>query len=98
MVEIDRFEKVQTLMYTQCPDCSTAFRVTADVLKQAAGKVRCGECGQAFNALDFLSESMPKQPPTVEAEVEETLPELKPEPPKPCLLYTSDAADECVNV
>ena len=42
MVEIDRFEKVRKLMYTQCPDCNTAFRVTADVLKQAAGKVRCG--------------------------------------------------------
>jgi predicted Zn finger-like uncharacterized protein len=59
MVEIDRFEKVQTLMYTQCPECSTAFRVTADVLKQAAGKVRCGGCGHAFNALEFLSETMP---------------------------------------
>src|SRR5210317_1880461 len=78
MVEIDRFEKVQTLMYTQCPECSTAFRVTADVLKQAAGKVRCGGCGHAFNALEFLSETMPKQPQKVEAE--EALPELKPEP------------------
>ena len=44
-------------MYTQCPDCSTAFRVTADVLKQAAGKVRCGGCGIAFNALEYLSEA-----------------------------------------
>ena len=81
MVEIDRFKKVQTLMYTQCPECSTAFRVTADVLKQAAGKVRCGGCGHAFNALDFLSETMPEQPTKVEAE--EALPELKPEPLQP---------------
>jgi len=78
MVEIDRFEKVQALMYTQCPDCSTAFRVTAEVLKQAAGKVRCGGCGNAFNALEYLSESMPEQPTVKEAE--EALPELKPEP------------------
>ena len=78
MVEIDRFEKVQTLMYTQCPECSTAFRVTAEVLKQAAGKVRCGGCGHAFNALEFLSETMPEQPTKVAAE--EALPELKPEP------------------
>jgi predicted Zn finger-like uncharacterized protein len=49
-------------MYTQCPDCSTAFRVTAEVLKQAAGKVRCGGCGNAFNALEYLSENMPEQP------------------------------------
>jgi len=48
-------------MYTQCPECSTAFRVTADVLKQAAGKVRCGGCGTAFNALEYLSEAMPEQ-------------------------------------
>jgi predicted Zn finger-like uncharacterized protein len=67
-------------MYTQCPDCSTAFRVTADVLKQAAGKVRCGGCGHAFNALEFLSETLPKQSPKAEAEHEEALPELKPEP------------------
>jgi predicted Zn finger-like uncharacterized protein len=67
-------------MYTQCPECSTAFRVTADVLKQAAGKVRCGGCGHAFNALEFLSETMPEQPPKTEAE--EALPELKPEPLK----------------
>ena len=43
-------------MYTQCPDCNTAFRVTAEVLKQAAGKVRCGSCKHAFNALEYLSE------------------------------------------
>ena len=67
-------------MYTQCPDCSTAFRVTADVLKQAAGKVRCGGCGNAFNALEYLSEQMPEQPAAKEAE--ERLPELRPEPPQ----------------
>ena len=64
-------------MYTQCPDCSTAFRVTAEVLKQAAGKVRCGGCGNAFNALDYLSESLPEQAPPKEADA--ALPELKPE-------------------
>ncbi len=65
-------------MYTQCPECSTAFRVTAMVLKQAAGKVRCGGCGHAFNALEYLSETMPDQPAA--NDVEEVLPELKPEP------------------
>ena len=67
-------------MYTQCPDCSTAFRVTAEVLKQAAGKVRCGGCGIAFNALEYLSEQMPEQP--ARQEPEEHLPELTPEPPE----------------
>ena len=66
-------------MYTQCPDCSTAFRVSAEVLKQAAGKVRCGGCGNAFNALDYLSEQKPA--PTVGKEPEPSLPELTPEAP-----------------
>lgn len=65
-------------MYTQCPDCDTAFRVTAEVLKQAAGKVRCGGCGNAFNALAYLSEQKPQQ--RVAAAAEPELPELKPEP------------------
>lgn len=46
-------------MYTQCPECQTAFRVTAKVLQQAAGRVRCGGCGNAFDALQSLSEEMP---------------------------------------
>jgi predicted Zn finger-like uncharacterized protein len=64
-------------MYTQCPDCEIAFKVTADVLKQAAGKVCCGSCENAFNALLYLTEQMPKQPTpeTVGAD----LPELRPE-------------------
>jgi len=64
-------------MYTQCPDCEIAFKVTADVLKQAAGKVRCGSCGNAFNALAYLSEQMPKQP--LAKKVDAALPELTPE-------------------
>ncbi len=47
-------------MYTQCPECQISFRVTARVLQQAGGKVRCGSCGNAFSALDHLSEDMPE--------------------------------------
>ena len=61
-------------MYTQCPKCGIAFRVTADVLKVAVGHVRCGGCAKAFNALDYLSEAMPV-PEREEAEI----PELQPE-------------------
>lgn len=49
-------------MYTQCPECHTAFRVTARVLQQAGGRVRCGGCASAFNALDYLSEELPPVP------------------------------------
>ena len=65
-------------MYTQCPDCGTSFRVTAVVLKQAAGKVRCGGCGNAFNALAHLSEIKPD--PSTRTEADGSLPELTPDP------------------
>jgi predicted Zn finger-like uncharacterized protein len=48
-------------MYTQCPECQIAFRVTATVLQQASGRVRCGGCGHAFSALEHLSEELPEQ-------------------------------------
>jgi predicted Zn finger-like uncharacterized protein len=43
-------------VYTQCPDCTTVFRVTAEVLRAAQGKVRCGVCARSFDALENLSE------------------------------------------
>ena len=43
-------------MYTQCPDCGTVFKVTADALRAAQGAVRCGICSTSFSALDYLSE------------------------------------------
>jgi predicted Zn finger-like uncharacterized protein len=54
-------------MYSQCPDCQTRFRVTAEVLRAARGTVRCGRCGCAFDALARLSDTIPPaaqdQPP-----------------------------------
>jgi len=46
-------------MYSQCPDCQTRFRVTADALRAAHGTVRCGRCGSAFDALSRLSDTIP---------------------------------------
>jgi predicted Zn finger-like uncharacterized protein len=43
-------------VYTQCPDCTTVFRLTAEVLRAAQGEVRCGVCARSFNALEHLSE------------------------------------------
>lgn len=53
-------------MYTQCPDCATVFRVTADALRAAHGDVRCGVCSTSFNALDDLSEEPFKHAPAAE--------------------------------
>jgi predicted Zn finger-like uncharacterized protein len=62
-------------MYTQCPECQTAFRITATVLKQAAGRVRCGGCGKAFNAIEHLSEEPPRISPSTD------MPQTVPAPP-----------------
>ena len=43
-------------MITRCPQCATAFRITAAHLKLAQGSVRCGACFTIFNALENLSE------------------------------------------
>ena len=43
-------------MYTQCSKCETVFKLSAEVLRAASGQVRCGKCGQVFNALARLAE------------------------------------------
>lgn len=39
---------------TRCPACATMFKVVADQLKVAQGWVRCGQCGEVFEALLHL--------------------------------------------
>lgn len=43
-------------MYTQCPQCQTLYRVTAELLRAARGQVQCGRCAAVFDALTFLVE------------------------------------------
>jgi predicted Zn finger-like uncharacterized protein len=43
-------------VFTQCPKCETIFKLSADVLRTAGGQVRCGRCGEVFNALSRLAE------------------------------------------
>ena len=43
-------------MFTQCSQCETVFRLSADALRAAGGQVRCGRCGEVFNALARLAE------------------------------------------
>lgn len=38
-------------MLTRCPACQTTFRVSPEQLAARAGRVRCGHCLNAFNAL-----------------------------------------------
>jgi predicted Zn finger-like uncharacterized protein len=43
-------------VYTQCSKCETVFKLSAEVLRTAGGQVRCGNCGEVFNALARLAE------------------------------------------
>jgi len=43
-------------VYTQCSKCETVFKLSAEVLRAAGGQVRCGRCGEVFNALARLAE------------------------------------------
>jgi predicted Zn finger-like uncharacterized protein len=61
-------------MYSQCPDCQTRFRVTAEALRVAHGTVRCGRCGSAFDALARLSDTIPPPGPTVDATIAVRMP------------------------
>ncbi len=59
-------------MFTQCPDCQTTFRVSTKVLQQADGRVRCGGCGNAFNALEHLAEDDKHEAESEDQAVEQT--------------------------
>ncbi len=62
-------------MYTQCPECQTIFRVNAEQLKAAQGRVRCGQCLGAFDALSHLVDHIP----SVSAEPEQLPPFAPPD-------------------
>ncbi|AYC34496.1 DUF3426 domain-containing protein [Pseudomonas cavernae] len=75
---------------TQCPHCSTSFRVTRAQLGAARGAVRCGACMQVFNAgqqllIDqpgVLAEPAPLNPPVPKpAAPASPAPGSKPQPP-----------------
>lgn len=44
---------------TQCPECSTRFRVTSEQLAASDGIVRCGRCNAVFNATEHLHDDEP---------------------------------------
>jgi len=43
-------------VFTQCAKCETIFKLSAEDLRAAGGQVRCGRCGEVFNALARLAE------------------------------------------
>ena len=48
-------------LLTSCPACGTVFKVKPEQLAPTRGDVRCGQCGQVFNALQSLSVTQASQ-------------------------------------
>ncbi|WP_287029559.1 DUF3426 domain-containing protein [Pseudomonas sp. UBA6310] len=69
---------------TQCPHCSTRFRVKRSQLGIAQGAVRCGACMQVFNAAQQLQDAGETRPTAPPAPVSETArPTVRPQLPPP---------------
>ncbi len=62
------------MILARCPACSTTFRVRPEQLSARQGRVRCGQCNHAFNALESVVE---EEHPLVE---EASAPDLQPQP------------------
>jgi predicted Zn finger-like uncharacterized protein len=70
-------------MLTRCPHCRTAFHVTREQLLVRDGKVRCGACRRAFNAMGYLDPKAYKE---------------KPEPaPAPAIAHVNKTTDEAAD-
>ncbi|HET7674115.1 MAG TPA: zinc-ribbon and DUF3426 domain-containing protein [Gammaproteobacteria bacterium] len=46
-------------MFTRCQHCHTWFRIGSADVRVAHGQVRCGFCGEEFNALKTLCDTLP---------------------------------------
>lgn len=68
---------MSTQHITECPHCQARFRVTPAQLAQAAGKVRCGQCQQIFDAAGQLGLRVP---PAVTAPPEQARAPVSPAP------------------
>jgi predicted Zn finger-like uncharacterized protein len=49
-------------VYTQCPDCLAIYKIGAEPLARARGRVVCGSCAHEFDALESLADELPPEP------------------------------------
>lgn len=67
-------------LITRCPSCATMFKVVPDQLRISDGWVRCGHCGEVFDAADHLQD---ENQPVVAAFVNSGQQPASPVPPPP---------------
>ncbi len=48
-------------MFTRCPGCQAVYELSAPILSEASGVVRCGNCGKTFNTLSHLFADHPDE-------------------------------------
>jgi len=78
-------------LVTECPNCSTRFRVTDSQLQVAGGRVRCGACLTVFQGVDHLlwdDDAQFASPQEAQDALDELLNELT---------RSSEAADEAAS-
>lgn len=80
------------MLTTNCPSCSTAFRVTPEQLKARAGKVRCGHCQAVFNALESLNDLPPAPAETQSAAADAPMPQAEAGKPAESLMPEAEPA------
>lgn len=64
-------------LITRCPKCSTAFRVSDEVLSMAKGKVRCGQCFHIFDASKLTDSKTASSKPSIETVPQQDIPAVK---------------------
>jgi len=74
---------------TQCPECSTRFKVSEEQLSAHNGMVRCGRCSTVFNATEHLHDDEPSP--------QLTLPIAPPEEQASTPEQTSDISDQAAS-
>jgi predicted Zn finger-like uncharacterized protein len=47
-------------MFSRCPSCQSVYQLQATELAEAAGVVRCSNCGKTFNSLSHLFADQPE--------------------------------------
>ena len=82
-------------MFTQCSKCETVFRLPAEALRAAGGQVRCGRCGDVFNALARLAEDATafpsgESPLELETRADAILQSIEPVSPAPAPVGDGD--------